>query len=206
MRAIIVLLLSLLVSCKKNSPDITRVRQIPLEHKAGTLFITLPAKFDTTYKWVNYSDTDCSDKFQIRWADSHTTLHKESGFFYPNKRITDTLCQFTISQYYYRECLPGWDEEREYTETDLACFAQARMEMHPHDKLVRKEIKKINNHTYMIIAVVATGRQENHVYLKALTYTHNYPIDLLFESSARDSTGFLSEAYRALLTTRFSPD
>jgi hypothetical protein len=93
-------LITFLISCnEKSTPSEHSLSQnrtclIHLEKPLGQLKINLPTRFDTTFKWIEYSDCNGCEHVDYRIQSKSLPILKESGFYY--FPLEDSVEQFTI--------------------------------------------------------------------------------------------------------------
>ncbi|TGE09510.1 hypothetical protein [Hymenobacter fodinae] len=97
-----ILFLYCLASCTSRSakelaltaPEQVHVVTVKLVDSLGSITISLPTRYDTTYSWTRYSDCiDCGD-LRYRFQPKAFPVTKENGWFW--KEPTDVFERFTI--------------------------------------------------------------------------------------------------------------
>ena len=104
MKNILIASLFLLVACNNvqevktsfsSVPENSKTEKINLEGGLGSLTVSLPLRYDTTFTWIHYSDCGkpC-EKRKYRFQPKTLPVYPETGFRY--KRLGDSIDQFTI--------------------------------------------------------------------------------------------------------------
>jgi hypothetical protein len=103
MRKILVLFLVMIAAChnsqNKNQslipPGDSKIQVINLAGGIGTITLSLPSKYDTTFTWIHYSDCGAPcEKKKYRFQPKSLPVNEETGYFY--KTLKDSVEQFTI--------------------------------------------------------------------------------------------------------------
>jgi hypothetical protein len=84
-----------LVGCTSKT-DLGVKKTIVLNNKLGEIEIRLPTALDSTFSWINETDSYCTNRYMFRFANSKFPIMKETGFAYAKK--ADSLYDFTIEQ------------------------------------------------------------------------------------------------------------
>ncbi|GGG53569.1 hypothetical protein GCM10011378_32310 [Hymenobacter glacieicola] len=176
----------------------------------GKITISLPARYDTIFNWVNHSDcTSCFD-FRYRVQPKNRTLLKEDGFFW--KIPQDSIERFTIvhSDSYgvkiKTDSSSVFSFHNSEQEDNLVRF-RGRV---PADVLLSDTVEKINNKFFSIFAYSEHDSLNQHIAqrLEAVTITKSLLLRLTFElRTAREapiSKDFLSHSRYYLRTIKLS--
>jgi hypothetical protein len=104
MKMTIKILISLFIIVACNAPSVNEQRtessrriQIRLIDSLGLLTLSVPARYDTVFSWVNHSDCGkpC-DEQEYRCQPKALAITKESGFFWRGEP-KDSVDRFTVS-------------------------------------------------------------------------------------------------------------
>ena len=114
MRKILILSLATLAGChlseNKNivPPETSKTHVVNLKGGLGTISLALPARYDTTFTWIHYSD--CGAPCEVRkyrFQPKTLPVNMENGYFY--KTLQDSVEQFTIVHNPY---IPAGDSDK----------------------------------------------------------------------------------------------
>ncbi len=171
----------------------------------GRLFIKVPERLDTFYRWQHYSDCKTCGETKYRLADKRYDQYAENGFFWTV--VPDSIYQLNIWHKPYSE-MPDSLAFSPVPEADTSIYFNRLPSLVSNlgdVDFFKREFKMIDNRNYMITGFVAhTGylTQRNTIYLIALTHLKSRPLYLIAECSAKDTTGFIGNMYKSLLSIR----
>ena len=196
------ILLLVFVSCKnKPTPVINYTgfvdRQVVLDSGLGTVSFKLPARFDTFYKWIDWSDCFPCGWTYYKFANKKYALLKDDYRF----KVEDSAFQLTIRHKYYKEIPDSFYANTKYVFDTIRSDIGLRRELH-HDSLVQFEHPLINNRRYLVSfyrqGVSEINKFGNRLYANAKTIFNQRYLEFIFQSDASDTAEFFSKAYKTI--------
>jgi hypothetical protein len=214
---------ALLISCKNSDQKEAVIDYTGFEEKMitlaglidstdkddtlGSISIKLPARLDTMYQWHHYSDCKTCGEIKYRVADNSYDQYAESGFYWTV--VPDSVYQFNIWHKPYPE-VPDSIEFAEIAQADSSIYFNRLPELVStlgDVDFFKREFKKIGDRNFMITGFVAhTGylTRKKSIYLVALTNLRSRPLYLIAECSATDTTGFINNMYKSILSVQIT--
>ncbi len=190
MKYLPVLFVTFLIGCSTRPMD----REVILDNDLGVLKIKLKDVFDTTYSWVNYSDSRCIDKRMYRFANKAYSLPKETGFVYLFE--ADSLHQVTISHLNTPECF--YDEIGNWDGRSLVEYENILISENPKTKIIRKEILWINDRNAMLFTYKYPKDSLDNLKITVFTNAGNQHLKIEFECMSSNCDEFLKNSNKAL--------
>ncbi len=100
MKTCIIIFITLLIACNPHvsieiPPEESRNVIISLADSLGTISITLPKRYDTSFNWTHYSDCNTCHYIKYRVQPKNLPLIKESGWYWREPK--DSVERFTIT-------------------------------------------------------------------------------------------------------------
>lgn len=190
----------------KSVPPASKTVNVSLEESLGTISISLPSRYDTTFTWVHYSDCGkpC-EKRKYRYQQKRWPIFPETGYSY--KALTDSVDQFTIVHNPY---IPVDEVDKPDNKSFIVSFHDHKKWNIIHDPAFRTitsdTIEKIRDRYYSIIIIdrYDTASKEYSKKLMATTTiragTIDFNFDLLRKQNDSITQNFLDDA-RAYLRT-----
>lgn len=213
MRNLLVFVALLLAAChvseiKTTPPEQSKTHVIKLEGGLGVVSLSLPARYDTSFTWIHYSDCGkpC-EKRKYRFQPKTLPVYMETGFRY--KPLNDSIEQFTIIHNPYIS--PG-DSDKTDNRNFIISFHDHKKFYITHDPAIRTiksdTIEKIGDRYFSIIVIdkYDTATAEYSKKLLSTTTIKRGTIDFNFEllSKKKDSLteNFIDEAKYYLRSIR----
>jgi hypothetical protein len=193
---------------KITPPEDSKTQVIKLEGNLGVVSLSLPARYDTIFTWIHYSDCGAPcEKRKYRLQPKTLPVYMETGFHY--KPLNDSVEQFTIVHNPY---IPAADSDKTNNKDFIISFHDHKKFYIIHDPALRTiksdTIEKIGDRYFSII-VIDKYDTANAAYSKKLLSTTTIKrgtIDFNFEllSKKKDSLteNFIDEAKYYLRTIR----
>jgi hypothetical protein len=170
----------------------------------GKVFIKIPHRLDTFYRWINRSDCRFCNTFQYRFADSRYKQFAESGWFWTY--IPDSTYQFTITH------TPFWDGPdsislKQLTIQDSLSYERLAYQLAVSDKprYIKKEFKEINGRAFLIVAFTSSFgflTNDTTLYLTAKTQLKKRELTFIAECGAKDTAGFLDNMFKVIMSIK----
>ena len=213
MRKFLFFLVLLLAACniseiKTSPPEVSKKAVIKLKDGLGVVSLLLPARYDTTFSWIHYSDCGAPcEKRKYRYQPRNLPVYMETGFHY--KPLNDSIEQFTIVHNPY--IFPG-DSDKTDNKDYIISFHDHKKFYITHDPTLRTikwdTIEKIGDRYFSVIVIdnYDTATSEYSKKLLSSTTIKRGTIDFDFEllSKKRDSLtkNFIDDAKYYLRTIR----
>jgi len=216
MRSILIFSLFVMAGCHFSEnktypalpPETSKIQVIHLANGIGTISVSLPVRYDTTFTWIHYSDCGAPcEKRKYRFQPKILPINPETGYFY--KTLKDSVEQFTIVHNPYIS--PG-DSDNTDDKDYITSFHDHKKFYVIHDPTLRTiksdTIEKIGDRYYSII-IIDNYDTATSTYIKKLLSTTTIKkgtIDFNFEltSKRKDSLTekFIDKAKYYLRTIR----
>ena len=176
----------------------------------GTISLALPARYDTTFTWIHYSDCGAPcEKRKYRFQPKTLPVNMENGYFY--KTLQDSVEQFTIVHNPY---IPVGDSDKTDNRDFIISFHDHKKFDIIHDprlRLIKSDtIEKIGDRYFSIIVIdkFDSAKAEYSKKLLSTTTIKRGTIDFNFElaTKRKDSLtdNFINNAKYYLRTIRVS--
>jgi hypothetical protein len=190
-------------------PKDSKTQKINLTGIGGSVTLSLPLRYDTTFSWIYYSDCGkACERRKYRFQPEALPIYQETGFHY--KQLKDSIDQFTIVHSPY--LISGF-----FDNPDDKIFM---MSFHDHKKwniihdpellqINSDSIEKIGDRYFSIIVIEKydTATAEYSKELLSSTTFKNGTIDFNFKllTKRKDSLteNFIANAKSYLRTIRF---
>jgi hypothetical protein len=215
MRKILILSLVIFAGChlseNKNivPPEASKKHIVNLTGGIGTITLSLPARYDTTFTWIHYSDCGAPcEKMKYRFQPKTLPVNMENGYFY--KTLRDSVEQFTIVHNPY---IPAEDSDKTDNRDFIISFHDHKkfdITHNPRLRIIKSDtIEKIGDRYFSII-VIDKYDTASAVYSRKLLSTTTIKrgtIDFDFELTTRQkdslTDNFINDAKYYLRTIRF---
>jgi hypothetical protein len=189
----------------ENLPEKSKTATTTLRDSLGTVSFYIPARFDTSFTWTNYSDCGkpCNHE-QYRYQPKTHPIFKESGFYYD---IPDILIdQFTIVHSSY---FPFHDGDTSMNVGRHENFKSRRANDPINGTIVRDTIEKINDRYFSVESMNGYDKEgKNHfAKLAALTTIKSNEIEFHYDIKTKDTINlkeFYQNSIKLLRTVRMS--
>ncbi len=208
-----IILVILLTSCIDKSQKV-RVENLPknskpstttLKDSLGTVFFYIPAHFDTTFTWTNYSDCGkpCNHE-QYRYQPKTHPIFKESGFYYDIPDIP--VEQFTILHSGYFLFHDGDTSKNVGRHENF----KSRLSNDPiNGTILHDTIEKISDRYFSVVSMKGydKGRKRHFAKLAALTTIKGNEIEFHYDIKTKDKINlkeFYQNSIKLLRTSRIS--
>ena len=181
--------LLLFTACQQHSgipktnqvPENSRSVNIPLPDSLGSISLSIPGRYDTSFTWTHYSDCGkpC-DKIKYRFQPSHLKIIKESGFYY-NMEQPDAVDQFTVchSAYFpFHDITDSFFIARHHKNWKLELLQD------PQNRNINSDTIEIIGERYFSIMIIDFFDEDKKLYSKKLlaaTSTGGNIIEFKFE-------------------------
>jgi len=193
---------------KTKPPEISKTQLVNLEGGLGVVSLSLPARYDTSFTWIHYSDCgEPCEKRKYRFQPKTLPVYMETGFHY--KPLNDSIEQFTIVHNPY--IFPG-DSDKTDNKDYIISFHDHKKFYITHDPTLRTikwdTIEKIGDRYFSVIVIdkYDTATSEYSKKLLSSTTIKRGTIDFDFEllSKKKDplTENFIDEAKYYLQTIR----
>lgn len=171
----------------------------------GLLTINIPARLDTFYQWYNRSDCLPCGRLQYRFSDTRYAQFAENGFYWDN--IPGPVYQLTIKHNPIKEALDSI-VIRKFVISDTGRLSDDMInEASCGEKasLIKKDLLKIDNRSFAVaifISPCSIITNSEGLFFTAKTTLKNRHLNFISECSIKDSTGFLDNMYKTLLSVK----
>lgn len=173
----------------------------------GLLTINIPARLDTFYQWYNRSDCLPCGRLQYRFSDTRYAQFAESGFFWDN--ISGPIYQLTITHNPIKEA-PDNVVIRKFVHTDTGRFGGYLVNeaiLCEKISFIKKDFIEINTRPFAVASFISpcskiTDTRNPSLFFTAKTTLKNRYLNFIGECSIKDSTGFLDNMYKTLLSVK----
>jgi hypothetical protein len=193
---------------KTTPPGKVKTQKINLTGGLGTISISLPARYDTTFTWIHYSDCgQPCEKRKYRFQPKALPANAETGYFY--KTLKDSVEQFTIVHNPY---IPASDSDNTDDKEFITSFHDHKKFEVTHNPALRDiasdTIEKIGDRYFSIIVIdkYDTAKNEYSKKLLSTTTIRRGTVDFNFEllTKRKDSLtqNFIKDAKYYLRTIR----
>lgn len=181
--------------------------EIKLADSLGTVNINLPARYDTSFTWIHYSDCGkpC-DNIKYRFQPAMLKIVKESGWIWENSP-KDSIERFTI---FHSGYFPFGNKNDSLIISSYHGLRKKNINQEPFNYPIKSDtIEKIGNHFFSIITMDAYDSTFGLHAKKLLATTNikNNPVYFDFElltkqAGATITENFLHNAYAYLRSIR----
>jgi hypothetical protein len=171
----------------------------------GILTIKVPNRLDTFYQWHNTSDCLPCGRMQYRFSDKHYQQFAESGMYWTFK--PDSIYQFTITHNPIKEA-PDSIRIKPFVIFDTNRFVGYLINDATWCEktfFFQKKFKEINGRTFVISNFISSCSKitdTTSLFFTAQTTLRNRYLNVIAECSVRDSTGFIDNMYKSILSIR----
>jgi hypothetical protein len=187
----------------------SKIHKIILKDSLGSITLSLPIRYDTSFTWIHYSDCGkpC-EKRKYRFQSKTLPVYPETGYIY--KPLNDSIDQFTIIHNPYLDA--GYFDNPDNKSSIISIHDHKKWDIiHDPDLLNIKwdTIEKIGDRYFSIILIdkYDTARAQYSKKLLSTTTIKNGTIDFNFEllTKQKDSITdkFIDNAKYYLRTIRF---
>lgn len=217
MRSSLILAILFLESCNyiienNTLPEDTTRQVINLKAGLGSVSVSLPKRYDTTFTWVHYSDCgQPCEKRKYRFQPSTLPIYPESGYHY--KHLEDSVEQFTIEHNPY---IPAGDFDNPDNHEFITSYHDHKKYEITHDPSIRiiksDTIEKIGDRYFSIIVIdkYDSGKAQYFKKLLSTTTIRRGTIDFNFEFVSKQNNeltrNFVDNAKYYLRTIRIGSD
>ena len=207
-----VLLLACNYVAKDAAPEPSNIKVIDLQNGLGTVSISLPVRYDTTFAWIHYSDCGrpC-EKRKYRFQPKALPIFQENG--YRPKLLNDSMEQFTIVHNPY---IPPGDIDNPDNQQFISLFHDHKkydITHNPEIRVIRSDtIEKIGDRYFSIIVIdkYDTAKAQYSKKLLSTTTIRKGTIDFNFELLTKQkgsaTENFIDNAKYYLRTIRIKSD
>lgn len=211
MKITIQILISLFIIVACNAPTINEQRtessrriQIRLVDSLGLLTLSVPARYDTVFSWVNHSDCGkpC-DEQEYRCQPKALAITKESGFFWRGEP-KDSVDRFTVSHpsdiWYHVEDTAMDSLRHKYLKLQIVNNSD-------NPVVVYDTIEKIGDRYFSIFVTQKSDTIHNIQVLAVTTVKGNeikFRYDLSSKKSDQVEKGFIKNSLVLIRTIRIS--
>jgi hypothetical protein len=181
-------------------PNNSRIVHVKLIDTLGTVALAVPARYDTFFSWIDYSDCGkpC-DEQKYRFQPKNLRITKETGWFWLGEP-KDSVERFTISHSGYFPFHNG-DTAKNLIQHN---YLKAELKSDPSNPpIVFDTIEKINDRYYSIIAMEKTDTVQSKKVLAATTIRGNlikFQYDLLTKKDDSIERNFLKNSIDLIRT------
>lgn len=171
----------------------------------GFLAINIPARLDTFYQWHNSSDCLPCGRLQYRFSDTKYAQFAETGMFWDY--VTKPVYQLTIMHNPIKEA-PDSIVIRKVVITDTGRFGDYLInEALWCEKVsfIKKDFIEINTRFFVVASFISSCSKitdKASLFFTANTTLKNRHLNFIGECSIKDSTGFIDNMYKALLSVK----
>lgn len=177
-----------LIACHSSENIFTpseplKTQVVKLERGLGTVTITLPVRYDTTFTWVHYSDCGAPcEKRKYRFQPKSLPVNAENGYFY--KTLNDSVEQLTIVHNPY---IAAEDSDKTDNKDFITSFHDHKkfyIVIDPKLRVIKSDtIEKINDRYFSIIVIdkYDSAKKEYSKKLLSTTTIRRGTIDFDFE-------------------------
>ena len=216
MRKLLFFAVILLAACHPSEnknitpPEASKKQVVNLAGGLGTVTVSLPERYDTSFTWIHYSDCGAPcEKRKYRFQPKVLPVNLENGYFY--KTLVDSVDQFTIVHNPY---IAAEDSDKTDNRDFIISFHDHKKFDIIHDPRLRMiksdTIEKIGDRYFSII-VIDMFDSAKKVYSKKLLSTTTIKrgtIDFNFELATRQkdslTNNFIDNAKYYLRTIHIS--
>ena len=216
MRKILILSLVIFAGCHLSEnksivpPEVSKTRAVILNGGLGTISLMLPARYDTTFTWIHYSDCGAPcEKRKYRFQPKTLPVNMENGYFY--KTLQDSVEQFTIVHNPY---IAADDSDKTDNRDFIISFHDHKKFDIIHDPRVRTiksdTVEKIGDRYFSIIVIDKFNSARAVVSKRLLSTTtiKRGTIDFNFELATKQkdslTNNFIDNAKYYLRTIRIN--
>lgn len=190
------------------APEDSKTQVINLEGGLGSVSLSLPVRYDTTFTWIHYSDCGkpC-EKRKYRFQPKILPVYPETGYHY--KPLNDSIEQFTIIHNPY---LAAGDSDNTDNQSFITSFHDHKKFEIIHDPALHKiksdTIEKIGDRYFSIIVIDMYDTAKVQYSKKLLstttlkTGTIDFNFDLLSKQKDSLTEKFIDKAKYYLRTIR----
>ncbi len=177
------------LSENKNTvpPEVSKTQVVNLTGGPGTISLTLPARYDTMFTWIHYSDCGAPcEKRKYRFQPKTLPVNMENGYFY--KTLKDSVEQFTIVHNPY---ISAGDSDKTDNRDFIISFHDHKKFDIVHDPALRTiksdTIEKIGDRYFSIIVIdkFDSAKAEYSKKLLSTTTIKRGTIDFNFELNTK---------------------
>ena len=171
----------------------------------ANISIKIPARLDTFYQWQHYSDCTNCGYTKYRFADKRYTQFAEKGFFWTE--VPDSVYQLSIWHKPFK-IVPDTIVYRPLMEKDSSSYPYilaSLVSLTEKKDFYKKEFRKIGDNHFVIAGfTTSVGYLTNSetLYLIASTRIKNRDLHIIAECGAKDTTGFIDNMYKAILSVK----
>lgn len=189
-------------------PEISKITVTKLMDSLGSVSVTLPLRYDTSFSWTNHSDCGkpC-DKIEYRMQPKSLKITKETGWFWLGEP-KDSIERFTIIH-------SGYFPFRETDDTSVISkfhqYQKAIVVESPNSHKIKSDtVEKIGDRYFSIITIdlFDTTKQQFSKKLLAATTIKSSIISFNFELLTKDKSiatdKFIDNSKYYLQTIRLS--
>jgi hypothetical protein len=198
----IAILIVLVLACKNDPqpslvelpPEESQIIMVKLEDSLGTVSITLPKRYDTSFQWTHYSDCNGCEQWKYRFQSSSLPIYKESGFYWDV--LEDSVENLTIVH------SPSL-HRRHHSDSVIFYFHNEEKigpNQAPDTTIIFDTLMKISDGYFSVV-----GREEHSMdsiifkQLKTQTFIGGTKVQLIFELKAKNrdpqTDNFLSNSF-----------
>ena len=211
-RSLLIILTLSFISCRDIStdkanahlPENSKTIQLQLIDSLGTITLSVPVRYDTSFSWTHYSDCGkpC-DEQNYRFQPKTIPVFKESGFTWDEPK--DSVERLTIN---HKSDIPFYEGD---TAKDLGRSGRLKSQFlfYPDSlTVVLDTIQRINDRYYSIIAMEKSDTLQTYKMVLAATTIKGNEIKFqyLLRSAKYDSSAkhFIKNSIELLKTIRIS--
>lgn len=173
----------------------------------GLLTINIPARLDTFYQWHNSSDCLPCGRLQYRFSDIRYAQFAETGMFWDY--VTKPVYQLTITHNPIKEA-PDNVVIRKFARTDTGRFGDYLInEATWCEKIsfIKKDFIEINTRSFAVASFISpcsniADPTNTSLFFTAKTALKNRVLNFIAECNIKDSTGFIDNMYKVLLSVK----
>jgi hypothetical protein len=167
--------------------------------------IKIPARLDTFYTWEDHSDYTDAMYLKYRFSDRQYDQYAESGFFYSFK--PKSLYQLTLWHKRYKQ-VPDSIKLKPFTENQKNDKWFHQVPILSYDDIVQylsTEYKEIDKRPFILSAFISKHSyltNKEALFVTAATNLTDRYIFFIAECEIKDSTGFINNMYKSLLSIK----
>ncbi|MGZ5243141.1 MAG: hypothetical protein ACXWEY_04770 [Bacteroidia bacterium] len=181
-----------------------------LDNNLGVLTIWLPEEFDTSFKWMDVSDCRCCGTLKTRIQKSSFPIIKESGFFYGEEDLADSIYRFTIEQA-PKDCgkFKKIDFENILINQKTYIYGMTKdtnFEISKVEKINGRECAILASKKGIIFELKSEEKELEKQTLYCFISNNNEMIKLDFNCAASNCDSFIPKMYKALKTVEIKPN
>ena len=193
-------------------PEISKPHKVTLEEGLGVVSLSLPARYDTTFSWIHYSDCgQPCERRKYRFQPKSLPVYPETGYHY--KQLEDSIEQFTIVHSPYIPVNDSDDTNNQSFITSFHDHKKFEITHNPSLRVIKSDtIEKIGDRYFsiIIIDIADTARSVFSKKVLSTTTIRRGTIDFNFEwlGTQKNSISekFIEEATYYLRTVRIAVD